>query len=172
MSYAHLWISRCRNVTLRLRHAHVIHMLDMAGTLRARAHQGLRASLKGKACLLAIVIGISLSIATPLDAEANNLSYTKLKELANYQLTDKQLACHNEIVHRESRWDYKAIGNKSGTKQVYGLYQMKTESLKVSTPIKQFWMYWHYVGHSYGWTVYDEPHYCGALHHLKTKGWQ
>ena len=172
MSYAHLWISRCRNVTLRLRHAHVIHMLDSSGTLRARAHQGLRASLKGEACLLAIAIGISLSIATPLDAEANNLSYKNLKELADYQLTDKQLACHNEIVHRESRWDYKAIGNKSGTKQAYGLYQMKSESLKRSTPIKQFWMYWHYVGHRYGHTQYDEPNYCGALHHLKTKGWQ
>ena len=111
-------------------------------------------------------------MATPLDAQANDLAIQQLKQLANYQLTDKQLACHNEIVHRESRWDYKAVGNKSGTKQVYGLYQMKTESLKRSTPIKQFWMYWHYVGHRYGWTIYDEPHYCGALLHLKTKGWQ
>jgi len=121
---------------------------------------------------VAIVIGISLSIAMPLDAKANDLAIKQLKELANYQLTDKQLACHNEIIYRESRWDYKAVGNLTGTKQVYGLYQMKTESLKKSTPIKQFWMYWHYVAHRYGHTEYDEPHYCGALHHLKTKGWQ
>ena len=148
------------------------NVLDTSGTLRARAHQGLNASPIGLARVVALAIGISLSIAMPLDAEANNLSYTKLKELANYQLTDKQLECHNEIVHRESRWDYKAVGNKSGTKQAYGLYQMKSESLKRSTPIKQFWMYWHYVGHRYGHTEYDEPNYCGALHHLKTKGWQ
>ena len=147
-------------------------MLDSSGTLRARAHQGLRASLKGEACLLAIAIGISLSIATPLDAQANDLAIQQLKQLANYQLTDKQYACHNEIIHRESRWNYKAIGNKSGTKQVYGLYQMKSESLKGSTPIKQFWMYWHYVAHRYGHTQYDEPNYCDALLHLKTKGWQ
>jgi hypothetical protein len=147
-------------------------VLDTSGTLRARAHQGLRASLKGAACLIALVIGISLSMAMPLNAQANNLNYKKLKELANYQLTDKQYACHNEIVHRESRWDYKAIGNKSGTQQAYGLYQMKSESLKTSTPIKQFWMYWYYVAHRYGVTQYDEPNYCGALHHLKTKGWQ
>jgi len=57
-------------------------MLDTAGTLRARAHQGLRASLKGEACLLAIAIGISLSIAMPLDAEANNLSIKYVKDLA------------------------------------------------------------------------------------------
>ena len=148
------------------------NVLDTSGTLRARAHQGLRASLKGEACLLAIAIGISLSIATPLDAQASDLAIKQLKQLANYQLTDKQYACHNEIVHRESRWNYKAVGNLNGTKQVYGLYQMKTESLRISTPIKQFWMYWHYVSHRYGHTEYDEPNYCKALLHLKTKGWQ
>jgi len=148
------------------------NVLDTSGTLSARAHQGLNASPIGLARVVALAIGISLSIASPVDAKANDLAIQQLKKEADYQLTDKQLACHNEIVHRESRWDYKAVGNKSGTKQVYGLYQMKTESLKRSTPIKQFWMYWHYVGYRYGWTVYDEPHYCGALHHLKTKGWQ
>jgi hypothetical protein len=147
-------------------------VFDLNGTLSARAHQGLNASPIGLARVVALAIGISLSIASPVDAQASNLSYKKLKELANYQLTDKQYACHNEIVHRESRWDYTAIGNKSGTKQAYGLYQMKSESLKNSTPIKQFWMYWHYVAHRYGHTEYDEPNYCGALHHLKTKGWQ
>jgi hypothetical protein len=150
----------------------MIHPLDSTGTLSARAHQGLNAGPKGTARVVALAIGISLSIASPVDAEANNQAIQQLKQLANYQLTDKQLACHNEIVYRESRWDYKAVGNKSGTKQVYGLYQMKTESLKRSTPIKQFWMYWHYVSHRYDVTEYDEPNYCGALHHLKTKGWQ
>ena len=148
------------------------NLLDTSGTLRARAHQGLTPSRSRIARGVAIAIGISLSIATPLDAQANNLRYKNLKELADYQLTDKQLACHNEIIYRESRWDYKAVGNLNGTKRVYGLYQMKTESLKNSTPIKQFWFYWHYVAHRYGHTEYDEPHYCGALHHLKTKGWQ
>lgn len=147
-------------------------VFDIAGTLRARAHQGLNASPIGLARVVALAIGISLSMAMPLDAKANDLAIQQLKKEADYQLTDKQLACHNEIVHRESRWDYKAVGNKSGTKQVYGLYQMKSESLKRSTPIKQFWMYWHYVGHRYGYTQYDEPNYCNALLHLKTKGWQ
>jgi hypothetical protein len=147
-------------------------LLDTSGTLSARAHQGLNASPIGLARVVALAIGIALSIVSPIDAKANDLAIQQLKKEADYQLTDKQLACHNEIIYRESRWDYKAVGNKSGTKQVYGLYQMKSESLKRSTPIKQFWMYWHYVGYRYGWTVYDEPHYCGALHHLKTKGWQ
>ena len=149
-----------------------MNVIDTHGTLRARAHQGLTPSRSRIARGVAIVIGITLSMAMPLDAKANDLAIKQLKELANYQLTDKQYKCHNEIIYRESRWDYKAVGNLTGTKRVYGLYQMKTESLKRSTPIRQFWMYWHYVAHRYGHTEYDEPNYCGALHHLRTKGWQ
>jgi len=149
-----------------------MNIFDSHVTLSARAHQGLTAAPKDRGRRVAIAIGIALSMATPLDAQASNQAIRYVKDLAKYQLTDKQEACHHEIVYRESRWDYKAIGNKSGTKKVYGLYQMKTESLKNSTTVKQFWMYWHYVTHRYGVTQYDEPDYCKALHHLKTKGWQ
>jgi hypothetical protein len=138
----------------------------------ARAHQGLTAGRSRLACGVAIAIGISLSMALPLDAQASNLAIKYVKDLAKEQLTDKQELCHHEIVYRESRWDYRAVGNLKGTKRVYGLYQMKTESLKNASTIKQFWMYFHYVGSRYGWTEYDEPNYCKALQHLKTKGWQ
>ncbi len=146
--------------------------LDTSGTLTARAHQGLSAGRSRIARVLAVAIGIALSMAMPLDAKANNLPIKHVKDLAKYQLTDKQEQCHHEIIYRESRWDYKAVGNLSGTKQVYGLYQMKTESLKNASTVKQFWMYWHYVGYRYGWTKYDEPNYCKALKHLRSKGWQ
>ena len=147
-------------------------VLDTSGTLSARAHQGLKASPKGLARLVALAIGISLSIAMPLDAQASEKQISWAKQLAKQQLTDKQELCHHEIVFRESTWNYKAIGNIGGTKQTYGLYQMKVESLKHANSIKQFWMYYHYVGYRYGWTQYDEPNYCNALHHLKSKGWQ
>jgi hypothetical protein len=149
-----------------------VNGLDTSGTLSARAHQGLKASPKGLARLVALAIGISLSIAMPLDAQASNKQIQWAKQLAKEQLTDKQELCHHEIVFRESTWNYKAIGNKGGTKQTYGLYQMKVESLKHANSIKQFWMYYHYVGYRYGWTEYEDPNYCGALHHLKTRGWQ
>ena len=138
----------------------------------ARAHQGLTAGRSRLACGVAIAIGISLSMALPLDAQASNQAIRYVKDLAKYQLTDKQEACHHEIIYRESRWDHKAVGNIGGKKQAYGLYQMKVESLKNGSTVKQFWMYWTYVTHRYGWTQYDEPDYCKALHHLKTKGWQ
>ena len=147
----------------------MLHMkvFDMDGTLSARAHQGLNASPIGLARVVALAIGISLSIATPLDAQASNQAIKYVKDLAEYQLTDKQEQCHNEIVYRESRWDYRAINGSH-----YGLYQGKSKSLKNASTVKQWWWYWHYVTHRYGVTEYDEPNYCNALHHLKTKGWQ
>ena len=144
-----------------------MNRLDWHGTLSARAHQGLNASPIGLARVVALAIGISLSIATPLDAQASNLSIRYVKDLAKEQLTDKQELCHHEIVYRESRWDPRA---KNGSH--YGLYQGRSKSLKNASTIKQWWWYWHYVAHRYGWTEYDEPDYCKALQHLKTKGWQ
>jgi len=95
-----------------------------------------------------------------------------IKSLANKQLTDKQYKCHNEIIYRESRFQIDAVGNKSGTKQTYGYYQIKSEHVKGKPYDYQFWMYWYYVASRYGYTEYEEPNYCAALHHLKTKGWQ
>ena len=136
---------------------------DTSGTLRARAPKGLRASLKGAACLVAIAIGISM----PAEAGASNQAIRYVKELAKEQLTDKQESCHNSIVYRESRWNPRAVNGSH-----YGLYQGRSKSLKNASTIKQWWWYWHYVAHRYGYTQYDEPDYCKALHHLKTKGWQ
>jgi len=144
-----------------------MNLFDIDGTLSARAHQGLNASPIGLARVVALAIGISLSMALPLDAQASNQAIRYVKELARYQLTDKQEQCHHEIVYRESRWDYRAVNGSH-----YGLYQGKSKSLKNASTVKQWWWYWHYVTHRYGVTVYDEPNYCKALQHLKTKGWQ
>jgi hypothetical protein len=145
------------------------NVLDALGTLSARSPQGFNSRLKGVARELAVVIGLSLSIA---EASSSEASIVPIKVLANKQLTDQQYLCHNEIIHRESRWVIDAIGNKAGKKQTHGYYQIKSESIKGSPYDYQFWMYWYYVAHRYGVTKYDEPNYCNALLHLKTKGWQ
>ena len=146
-----------------------VQMQTPSGTLSARSLKGFNSRLKGVARELAVAIGILLSIAMPLDAQA---SIVPLKALADKQLTDKQYHCHNEIVHRESSWTIDAVGNKTGTKQTHGYYQIKSESIKGKPYDYQFWIYWDYVSSRYGLTQYDEPDYCNALHHLKTKGWQ
>jgi len=151
-----------------------VNVLGAFGTLSARSHQGFNSRLKGVARGLAVVIGLSLSIASIDRSEASIVPNKKLRELANYQLTDKQYKCHNEIVHRESSWTIDAIGNKSGTKQTHGYYQIKSEHIKGKPYDYQFYMYWYYVSSRYSFDKNNPeiPDYCKALDHLKTKGWQ
>jgi hypothetical protein len=149
--------------------------LDTSGTLRREPFRGSDRARKGRARAVAFVIGTALfmSIAPVSSGSIDaNKNIRWAKQLAKEQLTDKQEACHHEIVYRESTWDYRAIGNIGGTKQAYGLYQMKVKSLRKANTITQFWMYHTYVAHRYGWTEYDEPNYCKALDHLINKGWQ
>ena len=132
----------------------------------ARAPQGLRASLKGLACSVAVVSGITMPIAGASSPEAQNMP---IKRLANYQLTDKQYKCHNEIIYRESRFNINAVNGSH-----YGYYQLKIDAIKGKPYDYQFSVYWYYVASRYGFDKqYPElPDYCAALKHLKTRGWQ
>ena len=143
-------------------------MLDRAGTLicesLSKAHRGLR---KQRARGVAIVIGIALSMQSTAVGQGSIDPYYDLHSLADYQLTDTQLDCHNEITFRESS---NRIDARNGSH--YGYYQIRNEKLIDAPYDYQFYFYWKYVQHRYGYTEYDEPDYCKALHHLKTKGWQ
>jgi beta-xylosidase len=97
---------------------------------------------------------------------ANNMPNKSLRILANKQLTDKQYQCHNQIVHRESSWNIRAVNGSH-----HGYYQMRTESMKNKPYDYQFYIYWYYVSKRYG-LDHEIPDYCKALHHLKTRGWQ
>ena len=144
-----------------------MNVFDTNGTLRREPFRGSARARKARARVVAIVSGTALFMSIAPVSGASNQAIRYVKDLAKYQLTDKQEACHNNIVYRESRWDPKA---KNGSH--YGLYQGRSNSLKNASTVKQWWWYWHYVTHRYGVTEYDEPNYCKALHHLKTKGWQ
>jgi hypothetical protein len=152
----------------RLRHAHVIHMLDTVGTLSSespsRAH---RKPLRRIACGVAFVIVTALSFGVAPADGISNTQITSVKELANKQLTEKQEYCHNQITFKESSNSKFAINGSH-----YGYYQGKSKSLLNAPDDYQFYWYWSYVAHRYGITQYDEPNYCKALHHLRVKGWQ
>lgn len=158
--------SKMRNAVLSRTY---VNVLGAFGTLSARSHQGFNSRLKGVARVLAVVIGLSLSIASIDRSEASIVPNKKLRELANYQLTDKQYQCHNEIVHRESSWNINAVNGSH-----YGYYQLKIKAIKGKPYDYQFFTYWYYVSSRYSFDVSnpDIPDYCKALHHLKTKGWQ
>jgi hypothetical protein len=120
--------------------------------------------LKGVAFGVAGVLVGSLCLVSTQTSEAQLMP---IKVLANKQLTDKQYHCHNEIIYRESRFNINAVNGSH-----YGYYQMRSKSMQGKPYDYQFYVYWYYVASRYGYTEYDEPNYCLALKHLKTKGWQ
>ena len=166
-SYAQPVDNFAHKLLTRLRHAHVIHMLDRAGTLQARAHQGLTPSRLRVTRGVAAAIGIALSIANAPSTQGSISPIQSIKQLADYQLTESQEYCHNQIVYRESRFNPVAVNGSH-----YGYYQGRSKHLYGASNDYQFYWYWSYTAHRYGITRYDEPNYCKALHHLRVKGWQ
>ena len=148
----------------RSRHAQFIHMLDTHGTLTARAHQGLRASLKGVACLVAIAIGIALSIgASPADSAPIKTIDPKTYIRFNYE--DKQALCLIKLYGKESAFNRKAIGNLDGAKQVYGIPQLKNPIIQHLSAIEQIDYGMKYIAHRYDGLP------CKAWKHWIDKGW-
>jgi hypothetical protein len=157
-------ISNLRNAALSRTY---VNEFDTNGTLSARSLKGFNSRLKGVARELAVAIGILLSMASMPSSQASIDATKSLKVLANKQLTDKQYKCHNEIVYRESRWQIDAVNGSH-----HGYYQIRSKSVQNKPYDYQFYVYWYYVFSRYGYTEYDEPNYCLALKHLKSKGWQ
>ena len=143
-------------------------MLDMVGTLQARALKGAHSEpLMRRARWVAAVIGISLSIVPSPISQGSIRPIQTIAQLADYQLTEVQESCHNQITFKESSNNRLAVNGSH-----HGYYQGKSSYLKGQPDDVQFYWYWHYVANRYGVTEYDEPNYCKALHHLRVKGWQ
>ena len=140
---------------------------DTSGTLQARAHQGLTPGRLRVARGVAFVIGISMSMPMSAADNGSRDAIHSIRQLADIQLTEKQESCHNDIVFRESSFRANA---RNGSH--HGYYQGRTTYLIDKPDDVQFYWYWTYVSSRYGVTEYDEPDYCNALHHLRSKGWQ
>ncbi len=86
----------------------MLHMkvFDRDGTLRREPSRGSARARKGRARVVAFVIGTALfmSIAPVSQVSIDATKEIKYaKQLADYQLTEKQEKCHHEIVYRESK---------------------------------------------------------------------
>lgn len=98
---------------------------------------------------------ISVAEATQKPLDIMNI---KLYAYNLYSWSDFE--CYNELIQRESNWDYKATNGSH-----YGLAQMRNKHVKSMDPYTQ--LIWHkrYIDHRYN----GKP--CKALAHLKGKGW-
>ena len=167
-SYAQVVDKWVRNILTRSRHSQVIHMLDRGGTLSSlEPFRGSERALKRMARSVAIVIGIALSMQTTAIGQGSIKPNQGIRLLADYQLTEVQEKCHDQITFRESSNNRYAVNGSH-----HGYYQGRSKYLKGKPDDVQFYWYWRYVSYRYGITEYDEPDYCKALHHLRVKGWQ
>jgi hypothetical protein len=138
-------------------------MLDSSGTLTARALKGLRASLKGVACLVATVIGISLFIPMQV-AQSGSIDAIDPKTYIRFHYSIKEGSCLIRLYGKESAFNPRAIGNLEGTHQVYGIPQLKNPIIKDLSANKQIDYGMKYIKHRY-----DTP--CRAYAHWVKKGW-
>jgi len=95
-------------------------------------------------------------------AESQELRINTLKQITFHKMnySFKEFYCLDELLHKESRWNYKAKNPKSSA---FGLFQMIGN--KEQDPIKQIDKGLRYIEHRYSGSA------CKALAHHKLKGW-
>ena len=104
--------------------------------------------------MLCILMSLTMNI-TPSKADMN------LKLYAYNLLSWKEFECFNWLIHKESRWNYKAV-SPSGNH--YGLGQMRSTWYRDLTPKRQIKETIKYTLNRYGSV-------CNALEHFDRKGW-
>jgi hypothetical protein len=105
--------------------------------------------------LMASAIAAALLIFNPKPASAD----MNLKLYAYNKMDWSEFQCYNWLIHKESRWDYKA---RNGSH--YGLGQMRSTWYRDLSPKQQINAHIKYIRHRY-------KDACDALHHLETRGW-
>ena len=163
-SYARLWISRVQNSKLRSGHAHVIHMLDMRGTLRREPIRGSERAASRIARSVALAIGISLCL--PMGhASSGSINAIDPKHYIRLMLDKPQAKCLITLYGKESAFNPYAIGNLKGKYHTYGIPQLKNALIADKSAIEQIRYGMKYIDHRYNGDS------CKALHHWKIRGW-
>jgi hypothetical protein len=96
----------------------------------------------------------------------------ELKDINNYKLYAhsrigdfKQFICLEKAWTQESNWNPKAVGNKQGSKRVYGIPQIKNEKVRGLDPYSQIDWGLRYINHRYNGDA------CLMLKHLRKHNW-
>jgi len=123
--------------------------------MRARKGQLARCWLFGIALFVLQIFALDT-------AESQTIKVNTLKQITFHKMNYnfEQFYCLDEIVYKESRWNYKAKNPKSSA---YGLFQVLKS--KEKDPIKQIDNGLKYINARYDGCA------CKALAHHKAKGW-
>jgi hypothetical protein len=123
-------------------------------------------------CLIAILSPVGkIDTAQAITTKKSIITVTPKAYAKALLNDDKQYACILTLYTKESNWRHDAVGNLNGTKQVYGIPQLKNKIMLDKNPLEQVSLGVKYIKHKYGVTTKGVPDACKALQHLKTKGW-
>ena len=135
--------------------------------IRSRQVFALKAKTRARKAQLArcMLVGIALFVLQMSSFEkavSQELKVNTLKQITFHKMnySFKEFYCLDELLHKESRWNYKAKNPKSSA---FGLFQMIGN--KEQDPIKQIDKGLRYIEHRYSGSA------CKALAHHKLKGW-
>jgi len=136
--------------------------VDKAATLQPQGGRGAGPgrSVRGGYCLRLIATTVLAAIITINNQIPSNANMN-LKLYAYNLLSWKEFECFNWLIHKESRWNYKAV-SPSGNH--YGLGQMRSTWYRDLTPKRQIKETIKYTLNRYGSV-------CNALEHFDRKGW-
>lgn len=130
--------------TTRPKPAQVIHILASyltSGVRSILAGEPLWRIARGR-CL--VLLGVLCIVSTtPAEANTNtdNLKLYAHSRIVNYE----QFICLSKIIHKESRWNPKAVNGSH-----HGLGQMRSEHYRTLDPFRQIDATIKYINHRYG----------------------
>ena len=131
---------------------------SVLSTRAAKAGSSRRATLTG----VLLLSGALTSNAYAVDVKDVN----NYKLYAHSRVIDfKQFICLEKAWHVESKWNPKAVGNRSGTQKVYGIPQIKNEKVRSLDPYTQIDWGLRYIKHRYNGDA------CLMLKHLRKQNW-
>ena len=135
-----------------------------ANSLSERKGEPLRGQLARFGLVISLSLGMTIAfqenssaVSKPKEIRVNTLKQITFHKM-NYDF--EQFYCLDQIVWKESRWNYKAKNPKSSA---FGLFQILKS--KDKDPITQIDKGLIYLNHRY------QGNACKALAHHKAKGW-
>ena len=130
-----------------------------ANLLQANRARRLCGRARSVALLVSLFMGIGLS-----NADGNSIHTFTSKDYIKSLLNYEQALCLIKLYGKESAFKTDAVGNLNGSKQTYGIPQLKNPLIKDMSAYNQIDYGIKYIEHRYG-----TP--CRAYAHWVRKGW-
>jgi len=131
--------------------------------LRLEPIRGSERAATRTARAVAIVIGIALSIPMQAVDAGHNHAFSS-KDYIKSLLSKDEALCLIKLYGKESAFKTDAIGNLNGSKQTYGIPQLKNPMIKDMNAYNQIDYGIKYIEHRYTTA-------CRAYAHWVKKGW-